>query len=635
MTQLLDISIIIPFFNEEASLSVLYHEIINVVSEFNYSFEIILIDDGSNDNSQQIVCELQKDDAKIRILSLKSNSGKSSALNQGFLAAKGEIVFTMDADLQDDPREIPSFLEKIDEGYDLVSGWKKKRFDPLEKRLPSKLFNHITSLVTGIKLNDFNCGFKAYRREVVEELNIYGDLHRFIPALAYWKGFRVCEIPVQHHPRKFGESKYGWKRYYQGFLDLFTVILLTRFIRRPIYLFGLTGLFIGGLGLGILLFITFLQFLHGSILGHKPLSYLGVLSFLLGSQMVAVGLIAEMLVALKDRKDKSYSIKEIFSSGREKTTPDLSVIIPIHNERKTLEPFLIEFVNGLEVYGNNVEIIFIDDGSTDNSFEIIKKQNFSGNCAIRGIRLRKFFGRSSALQAGYDLATGKVIMTITPDLQNIFVNINRLMDLLINHVHIAKGMRTGMSFWGAFFSKIFNKVVSFLSGVKFHDYHCGFYAFKKEIIDNLKISGEKQFFDPLLAAKQGTPIIEVPVSYTDFRPVELSQKLKRISTDLLDILTIKLVTDFKAKPLHLFGLIGIFIGMAGLFINIYLTCLKFLTGDMNDHYTFLLMGVTLMIMGLQWFTTGLLGEIINSLNQSKIDKDDVEIIEKARDYTKK
>ena len=283
----MDLSIIIPFYNEEGSIETLYNKLTDTLEPLGLSFEIILVDDGSSDNSNQIARSLQKKDSRIQLITQSINSGKASALNQGFHASIGKIVFTMDADLQDDPKEIPSFLEKIADGYDLVSGWKKRRFDPLEKKLPSKFFNHITSWVAGIKLHDFNCGFKAYRREVVEELNIYGDLHRFIPVLAHWKGFRVCEIPVQHHPRSFGESKYGWKRYYQGFFDLFTVLLLTRFKRKPIYFFGLSGLATCFAGLCILIFITFLQVVYGSIMGHKPLSYLGVLTILLGSQMVA------------------------------------------------------------------------------------------------------------------------------------------------------------------------------------------------------------------------------------------------------------------------------------------------------------------------------------------------------------
>lgn len=412
---MLNISIVIPFYNEEKSLPVLCNRTADVLQRLGKTFEIILIDDGSEDGSYEQATALQEANPCVKSIKLRSNSGKARALAEGFRIACGRIVFTMDADLQDDPEEIPKFLEKLDEGFDLVTGWKKRRFDPLEKRVPSKFFNHMTSIATGLRLHDFNCGFKAYRREVLEEIKVYGALHRYIPALAHWRGFRVGELPVNHRPRPFGRSKYGWRRYLEGFFDFFTVILLTRFNRTPLYLFGGAGMLISLAGLAILLFITGLQVVHGSILGHKPLSFLGILDILLGSQLIATGLIAQMLSIMKD---------------------------------------------------------------------------------------------------GYE-----------PD-----------------------------------------------------------------------------------------------------RPGRSTGRRKNVFRLLLDILSCILMTNFNARPLHLFGLIGLVIGTSGFLINLGIAALKFLTGDTGGHYTLLLMGVTLMVLGFQWFSTGLLGEIINNLQQRAKDRKHVGII---------
>ena len=243
----IEISLVIPFLNEEGSLKILHEKIANVLSQMGKAYEVIFIDDGSTDRSFAVVDEIRKSDSRVRLIRFEANRGKAAALNKGFEAARGKIVFTLDADLQDDPEEIPNFLNKMGEGYDLVSGWKKKRYDPLEKRLPSKLFNKVTALATGLKLHDFNCGFKAYRREILDEIKVYGDLHRYIPPLAHWLGYRVGEIAVKHHPREYGKSKFGWERYFRGFFDLFTVVMLTKYIRHPIYFFG-------GLGLLVLVF---------------------------------------------------------------------------------------------------------------------------------------------------------------------------------------------------------------------------------------------------------------------------------------------------------------------------------------------------------------------------------------------
>ncbi|MEM9227906.1 MAG: glycosyltransferase family 2 protein, partial [Verrucomicrobiota bacterium] len=236
------LSFVIPVFDEAATLEPLLEKILASVKEHKLgACEVIFVDDGSKDNSWDRITELVKVHPCVIGLRFRRNFGKATALAAGFEAAAGEIIFTLDADMQDDPVEIPSFLRKLDEGYDMVNGWKKNRQDPIEKRLPSRLFNSVACSVGGVKLHDMNCGFKAYRREVINSLNLYGELHRFVPVLAQAEGFRIGEIPVLHHPREHGKSKYGWKRYFKGFLDLVTVTATTRFLDRPGHLFGGLG----------------------------------------------------------------------------------------------------------------------------------------------------------------------------------------------------------------------------------------------------------------------------------------------------------------------------------------------------------------------------------------------------------
>lgn len=288
------LSIIVPMYNEEESIQLLYEKIIENVAEL-YSYEIIFIDDGSTDASVKKVKELIAADPKIHLIVFRRNFGKAAALQAGFRNSTGEIIITMDADLQDDPKEIPRFVAKLEEGYDLVSGWKKKRHDPLEKRLPSKLFNKVTSHLSGVHLHDFNCGFKAYRREVVENLDVYGELHRYIPVLAYRKGFRITEIEVEHHAREFGKSKYGFERYLRGLFDSMTVAFLGKFYDRPMYFFGKIGLVLCILGGLICGYLTILWFM-GQGIGSRPLLLLGVLLLILGVQMFSTGFIGDMLV---------------------------------------------------------------------------------------------------------------------------------------------------------------------------------------------------------------------------------------------------------------------------------------------------------------------------------------------------
>lgn len=305
----IDLSFVIPLKDEEGTLEELYEGILKNVPS-NLSFEIIFIDDGSSDNSYEILKGIHERDKKVKIIRFRRNFGKSSALFAGFNRVKGDIIITMDADLQDDPKEIPKFIEKIKEGYDLVSGWKKKRKDPITKTLPSKIFNKLSSILTGVKIHDFNCGYKAYRREVVENLEIYGELYRYIPALVNSKGFKITEIPVEHHERKYGRSKYGWERISKGFLDLITVIFLTRFLKRPMHLFGGVGILFLMAGFIINLSLVLYKLFTGALIGTRPLLTFGVLFMIMGVQFLSIGLIGEMLSNLTNERKREYLISE-------------------------------------------------------------------------------------------------------------------------------------------------------------------------------------------------------------------------------------------------------------------------------------------------------------------------------------
>lgn len=290
-----EISVVIPLLNEEGSLRPLHAQLTEVLSEHNAPYEIIFVNDGSTDKSAEIIDALVEEDEHVGVIHFRRNFGKAAGLDAGFSAAKGRYVFTMDADLQDDPKEIPRFLAKLDEGYDVVSGWKQKRHDPLNKTLPSKLFNFTVSRVSGLSLNDFNCGFKVYRAEAVEHLSLYGELHRYVPVLLHWQGFRVGEMVVEHHPRQFGVSKYGVERMAKGFFDLLTVLLNTRYRTRPLHLFGFTGLLFGLLGFFILSYLTIIWCLGMGPIGSRPLLFLGVLLVIFGGQLISTGLLGELI----------------------------------------------------------------------------------------------------------------------------------------------------------------------------------------------------------------------------------------------------------------------------------------------------------------------------------------------------
>ncbi|HPY95829.1 MAG TPA: glycosyltransferase family 2 protein [Candidatus Cloacimonadota bacterium] len=304
------LSLIIPAFNEESSIKILYKEIIEYAS--GYDYEIIFIDDGSTDKTLEMMRAIALEDTCVRVISLRKNFGKSSALQIGFEEADGDIVFTMDADLQDNPKEIPKFIEAINEGYDLVTGWKQKRHDPISKTIPSKLFNFVTSKTFGLKLHDYNCGFKAYRKEVVKEIDVYGEMHRYIPALAKAKGFKIKEISVEHRAREYGKSKYGFERYLRGYLDLLTVKLVTDFSRSPLYLFGGIGTVLSSIGLFITAYLFIMRVLHLTYLSNRPILFFAVLLLVVGVQFISIGLIGELLVnqSRKYNKQKNISIKE-------------------------------------------------------------------------------------------------------------------------------------------------------------------------------------------------------------------------------------------------------------------------------------------------------------------------------------
>lgn len=290
------VSIVVPLYNEKESLLPLHAEISQVCQLHPWDYEIIYIDDGSTDGSIEILEKLyQKNLRQVRVIQFRRNFGKAEALSSGFRLAKGDFVVTLDADLQDDPHEIPKLIEKLSEGFDLVSGWKVKRHDPFSKRIPSKIFNKVTAWLSGLPLHDFNCGLKAYRIEVAKTLQIYGELHRYIPVLAHWYGFRVTEVPVHHRPRKFGKSKYGFSRFLRGGLDLVTVLFFGKYTKRPLHLFGSVGLLLTLLGSGITLYLILLRITRTIFLSNRPLLFLGIVLLILGIQFFSIGLLGEMI----------------------------------------------------------------------------------------------------------------------------------------------------------------------------------------------------------------------------------------------------------------------------------------------------------------------------------------------------
>ena len=309
----MDLSIVIPLLNEEESLPELSSWIEKVMKENNYTYEIIMVDDGSTDGSWKVIEQLRKGNANIKGIKFQRNYGKSAALNEGFRASQGDVVITMDADMQDSPDEIPGLRKMITEdGLDLVSGWKKKRYDnTFTKNIPSKLFNATARRMSKIKLHDFNCGLKAYRKIVVKTIEVYGEMHRYVPVLAKWAGFRkIGEKVVEHRPRKYGVTKFGWSRFINGFLDLMTIFFVGKFGKRPMHFFGLWGSIVFFIGMCIWVYLAVAKFAFRQYnMTDRPLFYVGIISLVIGTQLFLAGFIGE-LIARNSVERNNYFIED-------------------------------------------------------------------------------------------------------------------------------------------------------------------------------------------------------------------------------------------------------------------------------------------------------------------------------------
>ena len=295
------ISVVVPIHDEERTVALLFDELQAALDPLGQPWEAVFVDDGSTDGSFGALTRLHNAHDNVRVVRLRRNFGKAAALAAGFANAEGDIVVTIDGDLQDDPTEIPRLLAKLDEGFDLVSGWKAHRRDPITRRALSRIFNWVTGRVSGLRLHDLNCGLKAYRAEVVQGLRLYGELHRFIPVLAHYRGYRIAELPVNHRPREHGRSRYGVERYLRGFLDLLTVSFIGRYRYRPLHLFGGLGLLLGVLGVGVLAYLTALK-IDGHAIGQRPLLILGVLLVVVGLQFFSLGLISELITSQHEER---------------------------------------------------------------------------------------------------------------------------------------------------------------------------------------------------------------------------------------------------------------------------------------------------------------------------------------------
>lgn len=305
------ISIVIPLFNEAQNLTELFDEIKNIAKKNSYNVEIIFIDDGSTDNSYEILTKIASEsEYNIKIIQFRKNFGKSAALSAGFSVATSDIIITMDADLQDDPAEIPNLIDKLNSGHDLVSGWKYNRKDPLSKTIPSKFFNEAACFFSGIKIHDFNCGLKAYKKEVVKNIEVYGELHRFLPVLANHQGFKIAEIKVNHRPRIHGKTKFGARRFTNGFIDLLTVMILTKYTRKPGHFFGSWGLASLFLGTTFCGYLSILWFLGQRPIGNRPLLFLGILLIIIGVQLISMGLLGELIN--QSGKKQNYNISKVY-----------------------------------------------------------------------------------------------------------------------------------------------------------------------------------------------------------------------------------------------------------------------------------------------------------------------------------
>jgi len=305
------ISVVVPLLNEERSLEALYREIADALEPLGHDYEVVFVDDGSTDASLAVLSRLHDETTNVVVIHLRRNFGKAAALQAGFVEARGDLVITIDADLQDDPAEIPKLLAKLDEGFDLVSGWKTRRNDPLARRLFSRVFNWVTGVISGVHLHDVNCGLKAYRAEVLHGIRLYGELHRFIPVLASYRGYRIAEIPVNHRPREHGRSRYGPERYLRGFFDLLSVTFMGRYKHRPLHLFGGVGVLMGAVGFVILLYLS-IEWFWGQAIGQRPLLTLGVLLLVVGIQFISLGLLSELITSQhEERLDERERIDQL------------------------------------------------------------------------------------------------------------------------------------------------------------------------------------------------------------------------------------------------------------------------------------------------------------------------------------
>ena len=306
-----ELSVVVPLLDEEENLEALHDALSEALGPLSLSYEIIFVDDGSTDDSPRVLENLHaRDPNHVKVVQFRRNFGKTAALTEGFRQARGRHVVTIDADLQEDPREIPRLLEELERGYDLVAAWRHNRRDPPSKTWPSRVFNTVVSWLTGIRLHDFNCGLKAYRREVTQELRLYGELHRFIPVLAHWRGFRIGEMRVDHRPRRFGRSKYGLARFGRGFFDFLVVLFLTRYLNKPLQTFGTIGIISFLFGLGIWVYFTVVWLVEGGI-GWRPLMFVGILAIIVGIQLASLGLLGEMVRNFAYRPEEEYSIRRI------------------------------------------------------------------------------------------------------------------------------------------------------------------------------------------------------------------------------------------------------------------------------------------------------------------------------------
>lgn len=305
----LSLSVVVPLINERAALDELYQRLTAVLTKLSRTYEIIFVDDGSTDGSFMKLKEFRAADRSVRYIRFRRNFGKSAALAAGFSAARHEVIVTIDADLQDMPEQLPLILDKLDEGYDIVCGWRYHRHDKLTKRIGSRIYNFVTALLTGVRLHDLNCGFKCIKRQVLDEVMVYGERHRYIPVLASYRGFRLGEVRIEHAPRAHGSSRYGLERVLGGVFSLLTVILMTRYTNKPLHFFGLMGTLLFAAGLLIDAYLSFLRIFYGQWLSNRPVLIIGTLLIIVGVQLVLFGLLAEM-IAFSYRRESDYSIVE-------------------------------------------------------------------------------------------------------------------------------------------------------------------------------------------------------------------------------------------------------------------------------------------------------------------------------------